>query len=284
MVRDNVGSEGTPSQTYAKPVLWTACVAIGGFVVLVLISRAFLTESSERVSFVTVNSLSLFVLLAILVQAFIYTKQWRAMQRGLSQTEKMIEATQRGLIQTDQIIENMQRQLTAMTQQVAASEVQSNVALEGIRVAEKNSIFANRAYVAANISKIDEGFRFHIRVENTGNTPANDVVVTYGCCLREKPPVEKAENGQLSYHSDWTHEAALGVIAGKQGSTFTTPKFNQLTGPEHQKWKLHQLKFYCWGTLIYEDIFNERRQTWFCFHQSQTHPQGYPDQFGNEVI
>lgn len=283
-VETPIQSEPAKRRTYGKLVVWAVMVAIVGFAVLIIVGRVFVDEHSERIKFVTVNTLSLFVLLAILVQAYIYGKEWRVMQQGLRQTDKIIESTKRGLAQTDQMIEKMEGQLEVMRQQVVASETQFRVTLEGIRVGEKNSIYANRAYVAASIGQIEEGFRFHLRIENSGNTPANDVRVNYGCSLREKPPVEKAENGQLSYHSDWRYEEALGVIAPKGASTMVTPKFNQLTGPEHQKWKLSQLKFYCWGTIVYDDIFHERRQTWFCFHQSQPHPHGYPDEYGNEVI
>jgi hypothetical protein len=191
---------------------------------------------------------------------------------------------QHGLSQTDQVIEKMQGQLELMREQVIASEAQFRVAGEGIRVAEKNAIYANRAYVAASIDRITEGFRFHLRVENSGNTPANDVRISYGCNLRDKAPVDKAENGQISYHSDWAYEEGLGVIAAKSSSILVTPKFNQLTGPEHQKWKLGQIKFYCWGLISYDDIFKERRLTWFCFHQSQAHPNGYPNEYGNQAI
>lgn len=262
--------ESIQPQRYSRPIIWAMFIAIVGFAVLVVVGMFFVNEHSERIRFVTVNALSLFVLLAILVQAYINGKQWRVMQQGIAQNDKMIE--------------QMQAQLDVMRQQVVASESQFHVALDGVRVAEKNSIYANRAYVAASIERIDEGFQFHLHIRNTGNTPANDVRINYGGSLREKPPVEKLENGQIAYHSDWSYEQGLGVIAPRGTSILITPKFNQLTGPEHHKWKLSQLKFHCWGTIIYEDIFNERRQTWFSFHQSQAHPRGYPDEFGNQVI
>jgi hypothetical protein len=279
-----VQDEHARLNTYSKPIVWVVIGAIVGFALLIVVGKFFVNQHSERIKFVTVNTLSLFVLLAILVQAYIYSKEWRVMRQSLRQTDKMIETMQHGLSQTAQVIEKMQGQLELMREQVIASEAQFRVAGEGIRVAEKNSIDANRAYVAASIDRIEERFRFHLLIENTGNTPANDVRISYGCSLREKPPVDKAENGQISYHSDWSYEECLGVIAAKSGSIVVTPKFDQLTGPEHQKWKLSQVKFYCWGLISYEDIFNERRLTWFCFHQSQAHPNGYPDKYGNQVI
>jgi hypothetical protein len=285
MRQDNVAqNEHAKHSTYNTPIVWAILLAVVGFTVLVVVGRFLVNEHSERIKFVTVNSLSLFVLLAILVQAYIYGKEWRLMQRGLAQTDKMIEAMQHGLSQTDQMIEKMQGQLEVMREQVIASETQFRVAGEGIRVAEKNSVYANRAYLAASVDRIEEGFRFHLRIENGGNTPANDVRVSYGCGLRDKPPIDKAESGQISYHSDWTYEESLGVIAPKDDSILVTPKSNQLSGAEHQKWKLCHIKFYCWGLISYDDIFNERRMTWFGFYQSQVHSNGYPLEHGNQAI
>src|ERR1041385_4142388 len=133
--------------SYKHPLVWAVVIAVLGFGALTMVAIFFVTEHSERIKFVTVNTISLFVLLAIVVQAFIYAKEWRVMQQGLRQTDEMIKATQRGLSQTDQMIEKMETQLQIMREQVIASETSFRVAMEGSRLVEKNSIYANRAYI-----------------------------------------------------------------------------------------------------------------------------------------
>ncbi len=57
-------------------------IIIAGLILLVtlLLVSVFLPNMSERVKFFTVNALSLLVLLAIVVQAYIYRGQWEVMQ------------------------------------------------------------------------------------------------------------------------------------------------------------------------------------------------------------
>ncbi len=76
------------------PVSLLKIVALGGilFAALLVVS-VFAPNMSERIKFFTVNALSLLVLLAIVVQSFIYHRQRDVMERQLKATEEAAEAS-----------------------------------------------------------------------------------------------------------------------------------------------------------------------------------------------
>jgi hypothetical protein len=75
-----------------KPIMWAIVAAILGLVILIVVGKFFVTQQSESIRFITVNALSLFVLVAIVVQAFIYHRQRDVMERQLKAAEKAAEA------------------------------------------------------------------------------------------------------------------------------------------------------------------------------------------------
>src|SRR5438094_6873661 len=83
--------------------LWWILIAGGIFLVALLVLNIFLPNLTERVKFFTVNALSLLVVAIIAVQAYIYRRQWGAMERSLERTDK--------------VIDKMQGQLEAMKEQ-----------------------------------------------------------------------------------------------------------------------------------------------------------------------
>ena len=95
---------------------------------------------------------------------------------------------------------------------------------------------------------------------------------------------QETEEGQTVWDAGYTQSERLGLIAPKNNSIVVTPQSAQLNGEQFQRWRLSQIKFYCWGMIGYEDIFNEKRVTWFCFYQSQGHSKGYPYKHGNQAI
>ena len=307
--------------------------------ILVLVS-IFLPNMKERVKFFTESVLSLFVLLVVAMQAYIYQRQREAMDKQSSaiegqlrlmrsQTNSLAVQAEASLEQRDlmegasvraaETAEIMRGQLLAAQSQLAAMQNQERAqfdALEetrkivgqnertiettqkSIEVAEKTSIYANRAYVVAKIRDIgerDETLQFRLRIENSGNTPANDVVVVYSYGLRDKSPHSKPPGSDLVvYDIGYMETERLGVIA-PNGSyqVISTPEvsFNRKWSPdkkwsedEAERFNSGELSFYCWGRIVYEDIFNERRQSEFCFVQSIAHPNGYPCQYGNYAM
>jgi hypothetical protein len=174
----------------------------------------------------------------------------------------------------------MRDQLVVMK---AVGEAQFDIAKANIEAAEKSAIYAQRAYVMASIKQIEEGFKIHLRIENNGNTPANNVHVVYSCGMREEPPYRVEDNNVVVYDSGWNREIRLGLIAPNRDHVVITPSREGPTGVEWPKWKLSQARYYCWGRIIYEDIFNQKRHTDFAFFQGHGYPSGCPCEYGNEA-
>jgi hypothetical protein len=292
--------------------------AIGGFVCIVWTSRAF-SNASDRVSFITEASIAFALLLVAIVQVGVYWSQRRimnaqgyamvaqadaarraaymatgqlvamqhqeqAMFKALDQNERVAEKMQGQLeaIKGQEAV--MKDQLTQMKVQSAASEAQFETTAIGITTAEKSAIYANRAYLVAKIRN-DEPYHFKLAIENGGNTPANNVRVNYTCRVMQDPPWRLDEQTkQIVYDIGFDIEVRLGVIApnGSHG-TVQTVAFTPHTDSEKQEWE-HGVKLYCWGRIYYEDMFNEGRHTDFCFYKSYKQPQGYPCEYGNEVL
>jgi ABC-type multidrug transport system fused ATPase/permease subunit len=105
------------------------------FVLLVLIDWRYVNEHSERIRFITVNSLSLLVVVIIAIQAVIYRREWRVMQKGLRQTDRMID--------------KMHEQLDAMKEQAAVMTAQVEIAGKAIAVAERDAEAAEKSVALA---------------------------------------------------------------------------------------------------------------------------------------
>lgn len=152
-------------------------VILGGvFLVALLVVSVFLPHLSERVKFFTVNALSLLVLLAIVVQAYIYRRQWEAMQGQLSamrttgsavEWQAGIMEIQTGLL--DKQVEAMQGQLKVVERQTALMESQTC------------------SYVGIHSVDLRRDTKTVIlKIENTGNVPADGLKVSYQIILIEQ--------------------------------------------------------------------------------------------------
>lgn len=156
MPKPEVAKERSPEHRFSSPLIWALGAGIVGFATLVVVGVFFVTVNSERIRFVTVNVLSLLVLLAILVQTYIYNKQWQVMQQGLAGTDRMIE--------------KMQGQLDVMRQQVVASETQFRVAMDGIRVPKRILSMRIELMSLQSSTELKKGSRFTCELK-TAETP-----------------------------------------------------------------------------------------------------------------
>jgi len=221
-----------------------------GLTGLILVAACW-PNLTERMKFFVSTLWVLVTAFAVIAQAVIYRKQWAVMEDGLKRSDASIELSR-----------------------------------QSIGFAEQSSIYSQRAYVVAKIRDIggfDESLQFRLRIENSGNTPANDVTVLYSFGLREEPPHKETE-GQVVYDIGFTETERLGLIAPNSGyHVISTPETFFQIG-EAERFGQGELTFYCWGRIVYEDIFNQKRHTDFCFYQSQKRQQGYPCKHGNYAI
>src|ERR1051325_639559 len=159
---------------------------------------------TDRAKFIADVSLNVLILAAILLQVYIYFRQrdvmkqqWQAMQAGLERTDRVIEKMQSQLDEVQKQSGLMESSLAQTRTLVEQNERAVKAAEANVRTVEKTSIYANRAYLSVAIEKIEESFQFHLRVDNSGNTPAINVLVWFNCRMADKPPYD-VENGRVT--------------------------------------------------------------------------------------
>ena len=214
----------------------------------------YVPDRADRAKVFIESMFSLAIVVVVVVHAMMYFKQAKAMDAQVQQSERAVKAAE-----------------------------------NNVETVEKTAIYANRAYVVAKIRDVGnakEFLGFRLRIENSGNTPANKVIVSYDFGLRETPPCRRVEGTDLvEYDPSYSQVERLGVVAPKASyHVISTPGFTILLPDQLKKWNLENLRFYCWGRIYYETIFDEKRHTDFCFYQSANRPDGYPCEYGNEAF
>jgi hypothetical protein len=167
----------------------------GAILFLVLLTGTFFLRTG-RIPFFTQNFLGLVVLIVVGIQAYIYSGQWHAMRDSLEAIREQINVGRQQAEWMRMQGQTMANQVGAMINQtelmmlsleetrkiVGQNERTIQTTEKSVEVAEKTSIYAQRAYVTAKIRDIGEGddtLQFRLRIENGGNTPANNVMVIF---------------------------------------------------------------------------------------------------------
>lgn len=145
---DSTATDKKDATDPAKGLLrWTLIVGAVGLLILFIVSvyHPYLTE---RVKFLVGSILSLFVLLAVIVQAVIYRGQWNAMQGQLQAMKEQTEYAQRAYV----------------------------------------CIPAGNMKPFEELSTRNQFFAFDLMIANTGNSPANNVRVVIFSDVAESIP------------------------------------------------------------------------------------------------
>ena len=118
---------------------------------------------------------------------------------------------------------------------------------------------------------------FHLIIENSGNTPANYVEIWHSFDFLEQEPD--------GLDVDFVYKVPVGLIAPHTQHSIDIEYPESITPQRYRKeFEAHRkLKFYCWGVIHYEDIFQQRRLTKFNFHQKYERGVGIPCEKGNEA-
>ena len=91
--RDTKNNDDNPSQAAQLPVktlpIGLRRIVVGALVALGILALVSIYHPnlSERVKFLTGNTLNLLILLVVAIQAYIYTKQWQIMQNQIDNFE-----------------------------------------------------------------------------------------------------------------------------------------------------------------------------------------------------
>jgi hypothetical protein len=175
--------------------------------------------------------------------------------------------------------------LTETKNLVKQNEGSIKLAKIGIEAAEKSAIYANRAYVVAKVRGVTNvSLQFDLWIQNLGNTPANNVRVSYAYGVREEPPHTETPENLVVYDFGFTETKSVGLIA-PDGShqTIMTPRVELSDDGDYERLHSKKLKLYCWGRINYEDIFNRKWHTDFCFEAWRSLRGADPCKHGNEA-
>lgn len=119
---------------------WILKTVTAALIILLVIS-VLMPHLAERVKFFTANSLNLFLLFAVIVQAYIYRRQWEIMEEQWKAVNEQVEI--------------MRKQARSMDESV---------------------VFGLRAHVGVGSIKFDlDRKRVFIEIENIGKVPAKDI-------------------------------------------------------------------------------------------------------------
>jgi hypothetical protein len=281
------------------PIILAAVVlllaAVGGVTVILWASNA-IDDLGVALNFIAQNTLSLFVLLAIVVQSFIYwdqrnlmRKQWKAMMDGVERTDDVIEqmrvqlkeirvqrrtmqtqavaalsearSTREGLIETRRLVAQNERA-------VIAAEQSANVARESFHTGDRAYVFLDRVYLDAPISTGKYPV-VHLEFRNTGKTPALNCRIVVRMAFLSGEAREMAEKGVMPTS---TGKPTIGAtVIGASG-------VNRIEMPDIG-WKSPEFKarsmsgeytLYVWGEALYSDIFEREHFSTFCVFPEST--------------
>ncbi len=174
--------------------LWWIFVTGGILFVALLFGSIFIPNLTERVKFFTANALSLSVLVAIGVQAYIYRRQWEVMK---TQADSMRD----GLEET--------RSLVAQNERAVRAAEQSS------EIAQQNMIYAQRANIGISNGeavRVGADILFRLKVENSGHTPAYDVQVVKWVDVKDGPPAEEIPEQAIKQTKKQTVNAQIRTL------------------------------------------------------------------------
>jgi hypothetical protein len=252
-------------------MVWS--IIAGAIVVLILLFVSlFFPNLTERTKFFTTNALSALVLDVIIVQAYIYRKQWQAMREQRDAMKAQLGAMH------DQA-RSLKDTLVETRNLISQNERTIKAAERSIQIAEKSMILAQRAWVTVTHGHIIQPATidptFELKITNSGNTPATQVQISARAQVRQNEPsdIDVIEISEAS--------AEIGIIAPKEHVLRFVPTEQSISVDEKEWLQIMTARLYCWGIIRYVDIFDQERFTRFCFRQ-RTEPGTFgPCKTGN---
>ena len=238
-------------------ILLCVIVLFGGFSLIYLSAN----KPDEWTKFWIPNIVNVLLLIVIVIQVYVYAKQWESMNDALEETR-----LQTGIAQVTAI----------------AAEASAKAAEQGTRIAQESAINAQRAYVMVRKATVDlrenESGKFLIEILNAGNTPARAIEVFAMAEARDAiPPIQVVDKVDSA---DWRE---AGVLPPRECMIRTVETSMPISPKQMKRMYDKELDFFAWGVIRYKDIFKETRYTWFCFVREYSTIKAGPCAVGNEV-
>lgn len=278
-----------PQADKTTKIAFTDLGVIGGSALacltgLIILARLYVNKESILVPFVVAAALPLFTLFAIIYQAVVYRRQWRAMEQALGQTEQVIGQMQAQLAASEKQALIMEGSLDATQKLVEHSEKQARImegSLDATQKLVEHSEASMRAYVTVT-KREPSATGFTLTIENSGNTPAIEVAVETVTNADFTPPALPKEASLEGY----TH---IGLLAPHASYELPVPFSRNLTEEERTYFEdpTKGFDWWCTGRITYKDIFQtqdrEYNETYFCFYHDRTRRKIQAYVTGNEM-
>jgi hypothetical protein len=262
-----------PLPTLYQPRLWPAIITTaalvfvgGGGVGVLMWASAVFTDTAAAVSFVAQNVLSLFVLLAVVVQGCIYWSQRGLMKRQWEAMDDSLEETRNIVRQNERTVTAVETQAERMGSQVSIMQGQLNAMQETLGEMRISRELENRAWIGVSELEIMDAKNDKKAVDiiatfvNSGNSPAV-VTIDYFLQTREESPPDDIDVEPLKEKDKGSRIAFFPHTERK----VELHRFNGgLPLSPNPKNSAHTL--YIWGILTYEDIFGHKHTTRFCYY------------------
>lgn len=151
-----------------------------------------------------------------------------------------------------------------------------------IKATERNTVYEQRAYVYAKIGDVREDiFDIELIVENSGNSPAVNVNLSYSAGFRQALP-QKAMGDWRKFHAGYP----IGVLPPKIYYPHTLYHRPVPKPQELQTYYGRGSTYHVWGEITYQDVFGNEWYTSFNFRISATSIAKiniFPEVVGNEA-
>jgi len=163
-----------------------------------------------------------------------------------------------------------------------------------------DTIKAQRAYITAKTALDARRGQLTLVIENSGNTPANDVRVTYSSGHKPNTPdsgpkyIEVLCQEMADGGGDYGVDSTAGVTDDSQGEIVPRTIYLGAIAPREIREEIvpqslptaadHSggtIKFYYWGRIDYQDMFDKPRHTLFSFFRTLN--EARPCETGNEI-
>lgn len=227
-------------------------LVIIGVVFLTVIARRYreLKDFPAWISFLTSAVLNLLLLTVIVVQAYIYGRQWKAMKEQLNAMRDQADSMRDSLTLTRQLIEQNERTIQIGDISAKAAETSAKI----VSAIERPEIHIKGAQC---MMAVEQQPYVTLNVTNSGRTTAYDVEVTVigvyvDAISSEVLPFDEAPPETFDFMPPGN---AITVHTGLGGA---------LTQDDYDAIRAGSLLLIIYGTLSYRDSFGKRDERSYC--------------------
>jgi len=220
---------------------------------------------------------SIVTAVAVLIYTVFAGLQWWAIRKQGDYASQQVGKMQEQLDAIREQARIMSESLAETRNIFDQNERAVGAAERSLEIAQRNTIYAERAYVSVTAGD-GNWERFFLRIENSGNTPASKVQLIAVAEIRPDPlPVP---DGAMPGTDHYTY---VGLIAPRSFFEKDVRINPAITVEQRPLVGQNKLKPWSSGIIHYQDAFGIDRKTTFCFYQTYGSTKLQPWVQGNEA-